>query len=116
MSCRNPRSEFSAENWKTLDPKIQNYQNCSMRVVGGALREVIHPYAIFIPNVSILRFGTPQKERVIQIFGNPRRVLRFCIRERTTARSLWNGFFKTYALIPCWIFIMLGSIMRFISF
>jgi hypothetical protein len=72
-----------------------------MRVDGGAMRESIHPYEIFSPNVSILSVGTPKKERVIHISGNPRRVVRFCKRERTTARSLCNGFFKTYAGIPC---------------
>jgi hypothetical protein len=48
------------------------------------LREVIHPYVIFIPNVSVLSVGTPKKERDVQIYGNPRRVIRFYRRERTT--------------------------------
>jgi hypothetical protein len=47
------------------------------------LREILHPYDIFSPNVSILSDGTPKKERFIRIFGNPRRVIRFCRRERT---------------------------------
>jgi hypothetical protein len=56
MSCRNPKTETSAENCETLEtlgPKIQNSHNCNLRVVGGALREVVHPYAIFSPNVSV---------------------------------------------------------------
>jgi hypothetical protein len=61
MSCRNPRSELSAENCETLAIKIQNSQNCNLRVVGGALREAIHSYVIFIPNVSVLSAGTPKK-------------------------------------------------------
>ena len=74
MSCRNPKSEFSAENCETLEtlrPKIQNSRNCNLRVVGGALREAVHPYVIFIPNVSVLSVGTPKKERVVRISGNP---------------------------------------------
>jgi hypothetical protein len=101
MRCKNPKSEFSAKNCETLGPKIQNSRNCNMRVVGGAPREFVHPYVIFSPNVSVLSVGTPKKERVVQISGNPRRVVRFCRRERMTTRSLCNGFFKTYALIPC---------------
>jgi hypothetical protein len=101
MSCRNPKSEFSAENCETLGPKIQKSRNCNLRVVGGALREAVHPYVIFVPNVLVLSGGTPKKERVVWISENLRRVIRFYRRERTTARSLCNGFFKTYALIPC---------------
>jgi hypothetical protein len=33
--------------------------------------------------------------------GNPRRVVRFCRREDDLLEGLCNGFFKTYALIPC---------------
>jgi hypothetical protein len=73
MSCTNPKSEFSAENCETLGPKIQNSRNCNLRVVGGVLREVVHPYVIFSPNVLVLSVGTPKKERVVRIFGNPGR-------------------------------------------
>jgi hypothetical protein len=62
--------------------------------------EAIHPYVIISPSVSILSVGTPKKERVVRSSRNPRRVIRFFKRERTTARRLCNGFFKTYALIP----------------
>jgi hypothetical protein len=50
MSCRNPKIKNSAENCKTLEtlaPKIQNSQNFTLRVFGGALREVVHPYPNF---------------------------------------------------------------------
>ena len=118
MSCRNPKNEIFAkkcETLETLQPKIQNSQNCNMRVVGGVLREVVHPYAIFIPNVQVLSAETPKNRGSYKFSGNPRRVVRFCRRERTARRSLCNGFFKTYALKPCWIFTMLGSSMRLIS-
>jgi hypothetical protein len=105
MGCRNPKSEFSAENCETLEtlgPKIQNSRNCNLRVVGGALREAVHPYAIFSPNVSILSVGTPKKrgsygflETLGGSYGSAEE------RGRLVARSLCNGFFKTYALIPC---------------
>jgi hypothetical protein len=101
MRCINPKSKFSAEKCETLGPKIQNFHNFNLRVVGGALREAIHPYENSPPNISILSDGTPKKERVVWICGNPRRALRFCRRERMTARRLCNGFFNTYALIPC---------------
>jgi hypothetical protein len=81
MSCRNPKFEFSTKNCETLETKIQNSRNFNLRVVGGALREVIHPYAIFITNVLLLSFGTPKKDRVVGIYGNPRSVIRFCRKE-----------------------------------
>jgi hypothetical protein len=70
---------------------LQNSQNCTLRFVGGAQREVVQPYVIFSPNVSVLSAGAPKKERVVWFY----RI------ERMVARSLCNGFFKTYALIPC---------------
>jgi hypothetical protein len=85
MGCINPKTEISAENCGTLEtlgPKIQNSWNYNLRVVGGAPREAVHPYAIFIPNISILSVGTPKNERVVRISGNPRRAVRFCRRER----------------------------------
>jgi hypothetical protein len=84
MSCKNPKTEISAKNCetlKTLGPKIQNSRNCNLRVVGGALREAVHPYVIFCPNVSVLSAGTPKNERVVRISGNPRRVVQFCRKE-----------------------------------
>jgi hypothetical protein len=107
IGCRNPKTEISeiyAKNCGTLETlgqKIQNSQNYNLRVVEGALREVVHTYAIFSPNVSILSDGIAKKERVIRISRNLRRVVRFCIIETTISRSLCNGFFKTYALKPC---------------
>jgi hypothetical protein len=76
VSCKNPRSEFSGENCETretLGPKIQNSRNCNLRVVGVALREVVHLYVIVSPNVSVLSARTPKKERAVWISGNPRR-------------------------------------------
>jgi hypothetical protein len=107
MGCRNLKteiSEISAKNCGTLETlgkKIQNSQNCNLRVVGGAFWEAVHTYAIFSPNVSILSAGIPKKERVVHISGNPRRVIRFCITERTVSGIFCNGFFRTYALKPC---------------
>jgi hypothetical protein len=101
MSYINLESEFSVENCETLGPKIQKYHNCNLRVVGGALREAVDLCAIFSPNVSILSVGTPKKERVVRIFGNPRRAIRFWRKEDNNFEGLCNGFFKTYALIPC---------------
>jgi hypothetical protein len=48
MSCRNPNTEISAEiseTLETLGPKIQNAQNFTLKLVGGALKEVVHSYA-----------------------------------------------------------------------
>jgi hypothetical protein len=101
MSCRNPNSEISAENCETLGPKNQNARKCNLKLVGGALKEVVHSYALFSPNVQVLSVGTPQKGGSYGFSGNPRRVVRFCRSERMTGRCLCNGFFKTYALIPC---------------
>jgi hypothetical protein len=71
-------------------------------VAGGALKEAVHSYAIFSPNVSVKSAETTKQERVVPFFsGNPRRVVRFCIREDDLLEGLCNVFFKTYALIPC---------------
>jgi hypothetical protein len=43
---------------------------------------------IFSPNVSSIKCWNTKKERVVRISGNPRRVVRFCRRERTTALML----------------------------
>jgi hypothetical protein len=64
MSCKNPNSEISAKNCETLEtlvPKVQNSQKCNMKVVGGALKDAIHSYAIFSPNFQVLSAGTPKK-------------------------------------------------------
>jgi hypothetical protein len=56
MSYINPNSEISAEKYKTLEtlgPKIQNAQKCNLKLVGGALKEVIHSYIIFSSNVQV---------------------------------------------------------------
>jgi hypothetical protein len=48
MSCRNPNSEISAEiseTLETLGPKSQNARNFNLKLVGGALKEVVHSYA-----------------------------------------------------------------------
>jgi hypothetical protein len=118
MSCRNLKSEFSAENYETLEtlgPKIQNSRNCNLIVVGGVLREVIHPYAIFSHNVSVLSVGTPKKARVIQISGNPRRVVRFCRKNDGFLCRLVQWLLQDLCFDIMLSFDMLGSSMRFIS-
>jgi hypothetical protein len=85
MSCRNPNSEISAEiseTLETLGPKFQNARNFTLRVSGGALEEVVLSYAKIIPNVQVLRAETPQKGGSYGFSGNPRRVVRFCRKER----------------------------------
>jgi hypothetical protein len=83
MSCKNPKSEISTENYETLEtlgPKIQNAQKCNLKVVGGALREDIHSYAIFSPNFQVLSVGILKNIGSYRFFGNSRRVVRFCKR------------------------------------
>jgi hypothetical protein len=85
MSCRNPNSEISAEiseTLETLGPKSQNARKCNLKLVGGALKEAVHSYALFSPNVQVPSAETPQRGRPYEISGNPRRVVRFCRRER----------------------------------
>jgi hypothetical protein len=56
MSLRNPNTGISVEIGETLEtlgPKFQNSQNFDLKLVGGALKEVIHSYALFIPNVQV---------------------------------------------------------------
>jgi hypothetical protein len=56
MSCRNPNTEISAEiseTLETLGPKFQNARNFNLKLVGGALKEAVHSYGIFIPNVQV---------------------------------------------------------------
>jgi hypothetical protein len=81
MSCRNPNTEIS-ETLETLGPKSQNAWKCNLKIVGGALKEVVHSYALFSPNVQVTSVETPQRGRSYEIFGNPRRVVQFCRRER----------------------------------
>jgi hypothetical protein len=103
-SCRNPNSEFSveiSETLETLGPKIKNAQNCNLKLVEGALKEAVHFYALFRPNVQMPSSETSQKGRSYGISGNPRRVIQFCKREKMAENCLCNGFFKTYDLIPC---------------
>jgi hypothetical protein len=103
-SCRNPKNQKSAEicgTLETLGPKIKNSRNFTLRASGGALKEVVPSCPNFSPNVQVLRAGTPQKGGSYRFSGNPRRVVRFCRNEKMTGRCLCNGFFKTYALIPC---------------
>jgi hypothetical protein len=104
MSCKNPNFEISLEireTLETLGPKSQNARKWNLKLVGGALKEVVHSYALFSPNVQVTSVETPQKGRSYEISRNPRRVVRFCRRERITEICLCNGFLKTYALIPC---------------
>jgi hypothetical protein len=83
MSCRNPKTEISTENCDTLGPKIQNSWNCNLRIAGGVLREAVHPYPIFSPNVSVESVETLKRERVVRISGNPWRAVRIS-EKRTT--------------------------------
>jgi hypothetical protein len=82
MSCKNPNSEISAEISETLGPKSHNAQKCNLKLVGGALQEAVHSYALFTPNVQVSSAETPQRGRPYGISGNPRRAVRFCRRER----------------------------------
>jgi hypothetical protein len=85
MSCRNPNFETSveiSETLETLGPKSQNAWKCNLKLVGGVLKEAVHSYALFSPNVQVPSAGTPQRGRSYTISGNPRRVVRFCRRER----------------------------------
>jgi hypothetical protein len=62
MSCKNPNSEISAENCETLEtlgPKNQNSWKCNMKLDGGALKEAVHSYTLFSPNVQVLSAETP---------------------------------------------------------
>jgi hypothetical protein len=74
MSCRNPNTEISAEiseTLETLGPKFQNAQNFDLKLVGGALKEVVHSYALFIPNVQVPSAEKPPEEQAVQIFWEP---------------------------------------------
>jgi hypothetical protein len=104
MSCRNPNTEISAEiseTLETLGSKIENAQNFILRVSGGALEEAVLSYAKNSPNVQVLRAETEKEGGSYEISGNPRRVVRFCKKRTVCLEVLCNGFFKTYALIPC---------------
>jgi hypothetical protein len=48
-----------------------------MRLTGGAMKEVIHSYVLFIPNVQVLSDENYQKGRPYEISRDPRRVIRF---------------------------------------
>jgi len=82
MSCRNPNSKISAKISETLGPKFQNARNFTLRVSGGAVEETILSHAKVSPNVQLLRVETPQKGGSYGFSGNPRRVVRFCRKER----------------------------------
>jgi hypothetical protein len=65
MSCKNPRGRNSAETLETLGAKNKkNSSICNLRVVGGALKEVVHSYAKFIPNIQVEGIET-SKRRVV---------------------------------------------------
>jgi hypothetical protein len=62
MGCRNPNTKISVEIGETLEtlgPKSQNDQKCNLKIVGGALKEVVHSYARFIPNIQVKSAKTP---------------------------------------------------------
>ena len=101
MSYKNPDTEISTEFRETLGPKFKNAQNFDLNLVGGAMKETVHSYSKIIPNVQVLRAETEKEGGSYRIFGNPRRVVQFCKKRTVCLEVLRNGFFKTYALIPC---------------
>jgi hypothetical protein len=105
MSCRNPNTEISAEiseNLETLGPKFQNAQNFDLKLAGVVLKEAVHSYSIFNPNVQFPSVENLQKSRSYRFSRTPRRDVQFLQkRERIAENCLCNGFFKTYSLIPC---------------
>jgi hypothetical protein len=85
ISCKKPNSKISAEiseTLETLGPKSQNDQKCNPKLAGGTLKEAVHSYELFSPNIQVTSAETPQRGRSYKISGNPRRVVRFCRRER----------------------------------
>jgi hypothetical protein len=46
-------------------------------LVGGALKEDIHTYTLFRPNIQVPSAENSQKGRSYEISGNPRRVVTF---------------------------------------
>jgi hypothetical protein len=71
MSCRNPNFEIFAEISKTLEtlgPKSQNDRKYNLKLVGGVLKEVVHSYALFSPNVQVTSVETPQRSRSYEIY------------------------------------------------
>jgi hypothetical protein len=61
VSCRNPKEKSLQKKCETLGPKIQNAQNFTLRVSGGALEEAVLSYAKISLNVQVLGAETPQK-------------------------------------------------------
>jgi hypothetical protein len=53
MSCINPNTKISAEIRETLGPKFQNARNFNLKLVEGAVKEAVHSYVIFSPNVQV---------------------------------------------------------------
>jgi hypothetical protein len=101
MSCRNPNAEISEEISETLRSKIKSAQNFILRVSGGALDETVLSYAKNSPKFQVLRAETEKEGGSYKISRNPRRVVRFCKKRMVFLEVLCNGFFKTYAMIPC---------------
>jgi hypothetical protein len=87
-----------------------------LRVVGGALKEVIHTYALFSPNIQVPGVETYQKGRPYKFMETLGGSYDFCEREKMAEHCLCSGFFKTYALIPCLFFNRKGLSMNFIPF
>ena len=53
------------------------------------MKEAIHSYVLFIPNVQVLSVENPHKSRLYKIYGNPRRVIRFL---QMSERRSWKMF------------------------
>jgi hypothetical protein len=59
-----------------------------MKLVGGALKEVVHSYGYFIPKIQVASVETLNRRGSYRFFGNPRRVVRFYRRGGMTGKIL----------------------------
>jgi hypothetical protein len=66
-----------SETLESLVPKSQNARYCNLRLAGGAMKEVVHIYVLFSPNVQVSSAENPHKGRSYEFSGNPRRAVRF---------------------------------------
>jgi hypothetical protein len=56
MCCRNPNTEISVEineTLETLGPKFQNAWNFDLKLARGEMKEAVHSYSLFSPNVQV---------------------------------------------------------------
>jgi hypothetical protein len=88
---RNTNSKIYAEineNLETLGPKSQNARKCNLKLVGGALKEAVHSYGNFFPNVQVPSAETLKRRGTYGFSGNPRRVVQLCRRGGMTGKRL----------------------------